>query len=317
MSSPSRAECRGDTANGQSWFNIWDDSACYNTYFDFIYTGEEGNQTFNEENWKESQEDFEQIFKKYLSTNTITVPGDDEYNEFQEVLRMSCTSLPGVCDTSLKPFCQPYSREKIASDGGLINYCGCYAPLPNIDSVRSVIEKDPECDPLCTRIDTIPLDDGKGNVKQCTKDVCVIDDITIEATKSSIGGGEINFNQVCTTCKPGNCICIIAGVNVSETFKEAGGEVNFDQQCGTGSECLTIQPDGTDRVVDCKTAIENGNGGGTGSGNGGIPIWVWFIVAIVIIAVIVVILFLSFRGKKKDPKVTYIHSPISIRTRDF
>ena len=309
MSGPTRSVCRGDTSSGQDWFDKWDNDACYNTYYSFIYTLPNGGVGFNEETWNEAQNDFVDIYEKYLGTNNITVPGATKYNVFQEVLLKSCVLLPGACKKAATQFCHGKTRVKISENGGLLDYCGCFAPPPKSNSIQEFLKNDPQCDPLCSRINTIPLDDGKGNAVQCERNVCVMNDISIQAAQTDIKSGEINFDQVCNKCKDDGCICIISGINVSKTLADAGVTVNFSQFCGKSSECLEVQPNGVDKAVDCQNAVDMQNTGGTttdehfqASGR------VIAIIAIVVFVVIfLLILFFVFeRGRKSKKSKTVI-----------
>jgi hypothetical protein len=146
---------------------------------------------------------------------------------------------------------------------------------------------DPECDPLCTRQETIPLDDGMGNFLQCKNDTCVIDDVSIEASRSTVGG-TINFDQICNNCNP--CTCIISGINISET----AGQVNqlkaeFNQFCGQDSICLKIEPNGVDQTINCQDALTGGSTPATTT----IP-W-WLIIGAVLVIVVVALILIYLR----------------------
>lgn len=307
MSGPPRPVCRGDTLSGQDWFDVWDNDACYNTYYSFIYTKDNGTVGFNERTWNEAQNDFVDIFNKYLSTNNITIPGATKYNVFQEVLLKSCVLLPGACKKAATQFCHGKPRKEISENGGLLDYCGCFAPPPTSDSIQEFLKNDPQCDPLCSRINTIPLDDGKGNAVQCEKNVCVMNDISIQATKTDIKSNEINFDQVCNKCQDDGCICIASGINVSKTLLDAGVTENFSQFCGKSSECLEVQPNGVDKAVNCQNAVDNQKtNGGTTGGTTGDSQSSGRVIAIIAIAVFVVILllviFFVFERERKYKK---------------
>lgn len=316
---PTRSQCRGDTRSGQEWFDFWSNNACYNTYHDFIYdVGRTQGPRWNKGNWEESQRDFVSILNKYLGEgHRITIPGAEDYDIFQEVLGGNftsfCNRLPGVCDTALQAFCQGKTtdppcpncqsqfgcgsecatRAGIAANKGILGFCGCYAPLPAVEQARRVIAKDPQCDPLCTRQETVPLDDGRGNFFHCMNDTCVIDNVSIEASRSTVGG-TVNFDQICSNCNP--CTCIISGIDISETAGQIDQfKVEFNQFCGKDSLCLKIEPDDVDQPIDCQQAIT-----ATTNGSNVKPIVVpwWVIVGgIVIIVIIALILIVIYHDK--------------------
>lgn len=312
---PTRTQCIGDTASGQTWFDFWNCDACYNTYFDFIYASP-GGTIWNKENWEQSQSDFVQIFNKYFGQgNKITVPGQDGYDTFQETINSVCLRLPGVCDIALTAFCEGQTttpscpncncgsncstREGIASNAGITNFCGCYAPLPTVPQSKEFIQSNPQCDPLCTRIDTIKLDDGMGNNLQCENSTCVIDNVSIQAASSTVGG-TVNFNQICNQCVNGPCTCIISGVNLTETGDKVPQlQSEFNQFCGNNSQCLQIEPSGVDAPVDCQQALKStGSDDNTSGNNRTIAlIWIIFIVACVIIIIGLIIWSITRKHK--------------------
>lgn len=293
-----RERCRGDTSSGQDWFNLWNNNVCCNLYQNFIYeVGPNDRVGFNEVNWKTSQDDFNLIYQRYLENNKITVPGAEGFNEFQEILRECCTRLPGVCATALTKFCQGKTRSDIAKNPAELNFCGCFAPESEIEETKKIFSTDPQCDPLCSRIDTIPLDDGKGNVKECTRTVCDISNISIQATKSSIGSKSVNFTQVCPNCGNNGCTCIISGTSLSGTLNDVGICENFTQKCGKKSICLKINADGTDMVVSCDTLGAKNSTCKTKRSTGeftDLPTWLKTVIIIAVILVILLIIGVIF-----------------------
>lgn len=283
---PSLNECAGNTASGEAWFDIWKDEACYNALYDTMFSSN-GSIKFDPDGYRITQNTMGSVFDNYLKTNKITVPGADGYNVFQETIRSTCIRLPGSCDPVLKNYCHSCpdcgSREDISDSPATLAFCGCYAPAPATSNNLT-----PQCDPLCTRIETIPLPDNKGNSLRCNDNVCVINDITIQAAKSSIGTGTIDFRQVCNVCGSGACKCIISGIDISETLKSIGVTEDFEQLCGPDSTCLETQPDGVDKVVDCKS------NGPTASSSTNITLWI-IIAGIAFIAILGAIIFILKR----------------------
>ena len=293
MDNPSLSQCRGENMSGQEWFNIWSNDACYNTLYEIVYGSIGGRIAFNPTGYAQAQSAMNDVFQNYLGTNSITTPGANGYNPFQETIRSTCTRIPGICDPVLSTYChncpQCGSREDIASNIAALEFCGCYAPRSELSSPKLT----PECDPLCVRIDTIPLPDNKGNALECLNNVCVIDDVSIQAVRSSIGSGSIDFRQVCSLCKGGPCTCIISGVDISDTLTSIGIEANFDQLCGADSTCLEIQPDGVDKVVDCKTSSNQQQG---------TNIHIWMILAGGILVIGILLVFLLVRNRSSKIK---------------
>lgn len=332
----SRSSCRGDTASGQDWFNIWSDDACYDVYFNFIYAAPDNdNRQWDQENWAESQSDFVDIFNKYMGEgHPITIPGVSGYNSFQETLNSTCLRLPGVCDTALKAFCKGETtvppcencipsaeygcgvdcstREGIASNAGLVNFCGCYAPLPDVQAARDVIIASPECDPLCTRIKTIKLDNGQGASKMCNNNVCVISNVSIEANSSNVSG-PVTFNQICNQCTEGPCTCIISGIDLSQTGNDVPQlQTQFNQYCGDNSLCLQIEPNGTDTPVDCQQSLASAPIIRPPSGRS-LSFWLWsgliLLVFIIFFILVIVLASRSYKSQREGSSISVDSTP--------
>ena len=117
----------------------------------------------------------------------------------------------------------------------------------------------------------------------------MIDDITIEASRSTIGG-TVNFNQICSNCDP--CTCIISGIEIKATADQIDQfKVEFNQFCGKNSLCLKIEPDGVDQTVDCQNAITAKSPSTTT-----IP---WWLIVGAVIFIVIIILILVFVYKDK------------------
>lgn len=239
-------------------FNIWQGGACQETFYNLIWTGPNNQIQFNPQGMQEVQNDFIEIFNNYLQSNTITIPGDMGYNSFQETLRETCQSLPGACDPALQSFCGPLSREQISDNAGLLSFCGCFSPDTSDSNLKAPVK---ECDPLCSRVENIPLSDGKGNALYCTTPVCVIDNISINAVNSIVQGTgvPVNFQQYCPACSNSEqpCRCIIGGISISGTINQTGIPDEIRQNCGDNSLCLQIIPGQPDKQINCTDAFSN------------------------------------------------------------
>lgn len=244
--------CSGSDLTLQQWTNVWSDDRCYNTFYTRIYS-DNGQIRFNEQGYRQIQNVMNSVFDKYVTELDFefTIPGDAKYNSLQERFKDVCTRLPGICNSALATYCHSCTncstRQSIASNLGTLNFCGCYAPSPDID----IAEIPPECDPFCTRIESIPLPNGTGGRQICTDNLCVISDVTIRAAQTS---GTINFDQVCNACKQ-ECKCIISGIDISSTLSELG--TTFNQSCGPNSICIQNNAEGVGQVVNCVSQEPN------------------------------------------------------------
>lgn len=316
-------ECKGVGLNDQDWMSKWDNGYCYNCYDNWIYTGLDNKRTWNSANWRSAQNDFTTIFNRYLSNNKITVPGATGYNNFQEVLNKSCNQLPGVCATALNSYCRNNvdasnpnltgpngcgancnTREGIAANQGILNFCGCYAPVPSEPAASDAILKAPSCDPLCSRINSIQsqINNVTGNPVPCNSNTCVIDNVTIEASSSNVGS--INFNQICNNCVgKDTCVCIISGVNITDvTNKVSGLSTQFNQYCnGAGNVCYSVDSaSGVSTEVPCATILDtNKNFNNTEPDSLSTFSIIMVIIAVLIVLIIFILIIYSANNKKQ------------------
>lgn len=241
-------KCAGNNQSFEDWVLFWrNDDQCYNFLYDQMYN-ENGN--FILSGYLTNQIIMNDAINKYLQTNKITDPGTSGYNSFQEDIKQTCTSLPGICDPALRDYCSScancQSRLSVASSLSTLNFCGCYSKPP----LSAVLITSPECDPLCSREDTIKLPNKNGGNLVCESRICVIDQITIAATNTS--GGSLTFNQVCSDCGIFPCKCIIsADVSSISDFNQE----TYDQRCSSDSVCISPNSEGVDVVVPCKTSF--------------------------------------------------------------
>jgi hypothetical protein len=260
------ARCNGTAigANGQFWYDEFvgiplDD--CYNLYRDIIYTTPPDTLAFNPAGLAYVQSQMQLIFTKYLASHSIVAPGQLGYNTFQETLLSVCRRLPGACDTSVPNLICPTGpadtvRSTIAANPQLLSFCGCYAPAPSDPNLNVA----GPCDPLCSRIDTIPILDvaaNNGLAKNCNQDVCVIDDVNITSINSTNPNG-VNFTQLCNNCGTGSCKCIIKLPNINQTLNSIGIDSNnFGQFCGASSVCYledSNNPNAPSTPVPCQSS---------------------------------------------------------------
>lgn len=327
--------CNGNdikSNNFQVWSNLWNTSnICQNYYTELLFTGPQGNRIYNPDNLIKVQNNFCDIFFNYTNkfqnnsptTNNrfvISNPGLPGYNVFQETIHANCIDLPGACDISLRNnncdkcglnganhsinFCQPYTRDQISLNPGILEFCGCFGPS-DPDFVTQ-----PQCDPLCTPITTVKLPDGAGSFLECNNSVCVIDNISIQATQSAVGQGA-TFTQVCANCIGGNqnvpCTCIISGVDIQSTANSIGlNSAEFNQFCGPNSTCLIVNdtnPNEPAQKVNCQNSLSTDNFNPENFSSNNIAIlWIAVIGVALIILTILIVLAASSSSKKSKNK---------------
>lgn len=316
-------KCSGiNISPGSELFNYWETHNCPGAYGQFINTATDGSFKYNPTNQARAQDLVVNLFNKYFITNSIT---DDvtssSYNNFQNTLLDLCINpaLPGICGKFLggtgtnKGYCGGFTREDATYSPVLTNFCGCYVP-PDPTYLKLTISPgctgttgctgNPACDPLCHRaLTSHKAVDETGEILTCPQNICVIDDIIINANESEVQGG-INFNTVCMGCggaQGGNgCLCIVAGVNVSVTMANIGVGENFNQFCGTGSVCIVEDNEGN---IISEKSCQNVK-------FGQIPVekpsfGVYWGILLIIIVVIILVIVISIAARINHPKVKY------------
>lgn len=287
--------CRGDNLEGQAWFDIWDNNNCTNV-FNCLLFNLNGEPVWNPKQLPQVQSDFLDIFNKYLSTNSITNSGQQGYNVFQETLHDTCSQVPGGCDLALEnigndQLCYGKTRDQIATSAPFLDFCGCFAPPADIITPNNVYNQNPQCDPLCSRINTIRLANyNTGEFLECNDGVCVIDNTSVAATKTSIGNN-INFTQICNTCNKGiGCECILADNAVNGIENPA----DINQFCNT---CYIVPPGGT---IPLKTTCSQVVEPNTPSLVTSVPFWIVVVIFLVTMFIIALIILLKvFNNKNK------------------
>jgi hypothetical protein len=277
--------CSGAIGAGDVLFNYWQENNCPAAYAQFINTSPTGTLAYNSDQQQLAQNKVVQLFNTYFTTNTITDDVlSTGYNNFQNTLLDLCIdpTLPGICNRWLQGYCNGltgclingtgcpgYTRDQVNNSPTLINFCGCYTP-PDPTYLQYTLGSpgcligtgctagctagntgctgQPSCDPLCHRaLTSQQAYQPTGTIITCPQSICVIDDVTINITQSTVPGG-INFNTVCSGCGGASggdgCLCIVSGVNISSTMSNIGIGTNFNQFCGGSSVCIVEDSSG-------------------------------------------------------------------------
>lgn len=270
--------CSGGIGPGVALFNYWRTHDCPAAYAQAINTSPTGSSptgalAYNPVNQQEVQQAVVMLFNTYLMTNDIT---DDvtspRFDPFQDTLLNLCIdpTLPGVCAEFLTTYCAQFTRAEAINSPTTTNFCGCYVP-PDPDYLRLTLASpgcligatgctagctagntgctgQPACDPLCHRALTSQRAfQPTGAIIKCPQNICVIDDVVINVRQSQVPGG-INFTTVCSGCGGAQggagCLCVLSGINISETAAQIGLGTNFNQFCGGSSVCIVEDDQG-------------------------------------------------------------------------
>jgi len=167
---------------------------------------------------------------------SLTIPGRNNYTPLQEFILQWATKISGFANSAIESVCSSYNRSQIAASKPLVEWCGCFSPNTTIVPVPK------ECDPMCTQAEILLYNNNR--VVECNGTVCVMDNITINATGSL--GKSINIYQICPGCQtnPGQCRCIIDSSLLNLGIK---------QYC-PNAECIIIDSKtGATDIAKCNT----------------------------------------------------------------
>ena len=217
--------------------NYWCTHNCFRVY-DSIYNNANGILAFSEEGLQTAQENVESLFASNTDSNLPNL-----------VALCLQTTTPGICDTALTRYCT--GRELITQSD--YDLCGCYVPPDPSLNVS------PPCQPLCNLATTVRKATN-GVRDTCPANICIIDDVSVEARSST---ANVNFTNICPGCRvsSGNettdCICVVNSSNVNNLLGTVGITTNVTQFCGPQSTCTTVNPDGSLNVEPCTGKIGN------------------------------------------------------------
>jgi len=286
MTSIIRDICVGKTSFpiGQLQLLWTSNFTCWNAFDDHMFKLN-GRPGYNADNFSSMNDYFSYLLNYYLEQGySISQPGSNSYNAFQQVLQTACTRYPGACGNFLTSWCANNATADSASTNtGLMDFCGCYVK----DQSWTEFGEKVECQPLCHRVSTIKLPDGTGSYSTCTSNVCIIDNVAINAARTDGRRTNVSFTQVCR-CPEGQCKCILSNTNLYGLV----GNVSFNQVCADNSACYTVSdnPNQPPTQIPCPTIVTPEDSSETIVDSTSIYLpWIIMIIVVVIIFLFMVI----------------------------
>jgi hypothetical protein len=212
------------------------------------------NGILNPEGIRWSQSQMSNVLNAYFdNVGGIQPPGRE--GSFQNELYAICMKYPSACDIGLKQVCGNYTRLDAEANVNIGRFCGCHLNSTAYTQYEDQFGIPFNCDPVCSRLDTIPSVNNDYTTSLCEGAICIIDDITLSLVDSSVSG-DVNFYQACGGCTGSeSCTCIISGVDIIAVESGLGG-VNLEQVCGSEPKCYTADtedPTGPAIPVSCET----------------------------------------------------------------
>lgn len=233
----SQIVCSGYRKDGDNYIPLTDEelksvwgagSTCGNVFSQSFYNSQ---GVYNSNLFQQYQNRMQNVIYRYFSTNPFN-PSPYTSSVVEDNILNTCFTVPGICANSESQMCKTCTDDKISTSTNLINFCGCYT----VNSQN--LNLSPECSYTCTLDDASKLRNiVTGNVLECNQTVCVINDVTINATNTSLQN--INFNQICNQCIAGQCSCFI-DVSIPNIISQLGiSGPTFNQKCPS-SQCYTV-----------------------------------------------------------------------------
>lgn len=324
-------QCSGVNEDGtemtfEEWKDVWktelsDGRFCSQVFNDIIHSNPQSVNIFlfNPVMFERVNNDMEYMMSKYFNATengrNLLLPGAIGWDNFQNTLVTACRDNPGSCSKAQESLCTGCTREQISNNPDLLTLCGCYAP--ELDPTIYTREIPVECDPLCSRqITARRVDPETGKVTECNDTVCVMDNISITATKSSVSG--VQISQMCPGCTAETgCKCIV-DVSVTNLSASLGLDTpsTFQQYCPAEfATCINIDSvKQTSTVVPCDTYFDGTN---VTNYDSSIPTSIYIIMFIVAILVILSLTAYIYSSKNIDVVLPLINSDKNIAAREL
>lgn len=193
------------------------------------------------------QQMVQDLFNTYIAAggNIFANEGQQGDTEMNDLLWGICSTIPGVCTTSLQQICSTVTTQDLIDNPEYQRWCSCYMPDFEYAKYTDLYGISKQCTPQCNQRNVIPLTNQTGiQIALCQQSTCVIDNVSIDLYQSKVGtagsGAGLNFSQICGSCGGGNntgtCACTLTGLTF-EAAEAAIGGIDISQQCGAGSTC--------------------------------------------------------------------------------
>lgn len=238
------------------------------------------------------------FIEKVFEIKTIELLKPTEYKKLIYIINLipasTWTSSPPPYTQKLKDWCSSENREtienllKFSKNTGLdfgndkAALCGCHLPDSNYTHGNILGDNKVWCDPICLIPNAV-------KEKQCSQNVCILDDINIKVGLDV--GYDISFDTLCgKTCQKGNCKCMFSSINVTRNDIDSLDGIDFTTNCG--NDCWILDNDGNQTgLTDCsqvKDALEKQAGITPG---GPSPFTITNLIYILITFIVIIIIF--------------------------
>lgn len=242
--------CLDTKISFQDWIRLWNgdttyngvkyNNICFNALYSNMFSGQSAcivPTTFkgpiNNEGFLWAKSLFEGMLAQYLRMGgTLTGNEASEGNtQLNDMIYTICSNTPGLCSDSLFNYCSSQSSQGLANNPEYVRWCGCYLQPDQYSKYTSLYGIPRECCPTCNMKGTVPLPSPDGiTAKVCMQSSCIIDDITINISNSTVGG--INFSQACNSCSAAGsvCTCLLSDISITAVQSNINN-INLGQNC--------------------------------------------------------------------------------------
>jgi hypothetical protein len=197
------------------------------TYPDF------GNNPINASGLFWSKQLMIKVFEHYKLNGFVlgSLPNQNTYSPFQDTIYNICNAYPEFCSDGLSSYCSDFTADQISKNFVLSNWCGCHLNNSEYELYSEKYNVGFECTPMCNRNGVIPMIGVGAKPILCTKNICIMDDITVNIVNSQIVGS-VDFTDLCGNCD--SCSCFIDNNQIDIENSKILGNVNIaENNCGT------------------------------------------------------------------------------------
>lgn len=202
----------------------------------------------------------DQVFKTYSKNYELGASIDsNQYNVFEQYLFDNiCCKYSGVCDFSLNNQCITKTVDDLIESNSLSLWCGCHLSDNYYNEFGIAYNLPKECTPMCSKQGVIHNGDtSTGTAALCTSNVCLINKTTIDLIDSTVGN--LEFQQLCSSCIGATCSCIISGNTIDIANSTIDGTFIPIQNGCNNLTCNMQSNNGTtsNNCVDTQTNLED------------------------------------------------------------
>lgn len=168
------------------------------------------------------------------------------YHPVQDVLYDLAIKYPALVDGMLYALCANFTITEAMESRELGRWCGCHLSRARYKKESSKYGLQKECSSACAREGTIPTIQGDGQPKLCKQSVCIVNDVSLRAVRSS----QIDITQMCSHCKStDSCRCVVNGLDTLLVDSKIEGSLKLVKELCSDVLCTIADPDNSNKTL--------------------------------------------------------------------